>query len=135
VLIGRRDPRTNNSWFHNTALAVKGPDRCTLMMHPEDAAARALSTDEWVRIESRVGDVVARLVVTDEIMPGVVSLPHGWGHHRAGMGMSVASANPGVSINDLCDDQQLEPVVGNAVLNGVPVAVTSAPAPSAETSV
>ena len=111
---------------HNTPLAVKGRDRCTLMMNPADAAARALSAEEQVRIESRVGHVVARLVVTDEVMPGAVSLPHGWGHHREGMRLRTAFANAGVSMNDLCDDQLLEPVVGNAVLNGVPVQVMSA---------
>ena len=79
LLIGRRDLRTNNSWLHNAPLTVKGRDRCTLIMHPEDARERDLSSEEPVRIRSRVGEVVARLEVSEEIMPGVVSLPHGWG--------------------------------------------------------
>ena len=130
VLIGRRDPRTNNSWFHNIELAVKGPDRCTLLVNEADAEVRGIASGGSVRITSRVGSVVARAVVTDEIMPGVVSLPHGFGHHRPGMGLRLAEAHAGVSINDLCDDQVIEPVVGNAVLNGVPVSV--APVVAAE---
>jgi anaerobic selenocysteine-containing dehydrogenase len=123
VLIGRRDVRTNNSWLHNIPLTVKGRDRCTLIMHPDDALQRSLASDESVQIRSRVGKVVARLEVSDEIMPGVVSLPHGWGHDRPGMQIAVAEANAHVSVNDLTDEQQIEPVVGNAILNGVPVSV------------
>jgi len=125
VLIGRRDARTNNSWLHNIELAVKGRDRCTLLMHPADAGPRKVSTGMRARIESRVGAVTARVEVTDDVMPGVVSLPHGWGHHRPGMALRLASAHAGVSVNDLCDEQTIEPVVGNAVLNGVPVRVTA----------
>ncbi len=126
VLIGRRDVRTNNSWLHNAPLAVKGRNRCTLIMHPDDAGRRSLASDEPVRIRSRVGEVVARLEVSDEIMPGVVSLPHGWGHDRSGMQIGVAEAHAHVSVNDLTDEQQIEPVVGNAILNGVPVQVEAA---------
>ncbi len=124
VLIGRRDVRTNNSWLHNAPLSVKGRDRCTLIMHPEDARERELTSTEPVRIRSRVGEVVAQLEVSEEIMPGVVSLPHGWGHHsRSGMQIVVAEANARASVNDLTDEQRIEPVVGNAILNGVPVEV------------
>ena len=124
LLIGRRDMRTNNSWLHNAPLTVKGRDRCTLIMHPEDAQERRLTSHEPVRIRSRVGEVVARLEVSEEIMPGVVSLPHGWGHRsQPGMQIKVAETNARVSINDLTDEQQIEPVVGNAILNGVPVEV------------
>jgi anaerobic selenocysteine-containing dehydrogenase len=126
VLVGRRDSRTNNSWLHNVPLAVKGRDRCTLLMHPADADERGLASEQAVRIRSRVGEVVATLEVSDEMMPGVVSLPHGWGHDRPGIAMRLAEANAHVSVNDLCDEQQIEPVVGNAVLNGVPVHVEPA---------
>jgi anaerobic selenocysteine-containing dehydrogenase len=126
VLVGRRDSRTNNSWLHNVPLAVKGRDRCTLLMHPADADERGLASEQAVRIRSRVGEVVATLEVSDEMMPGVVSLPHGWGHDRPGIAMRLAEANAHVSVNDLCDEQQIEPVVGNAVLNGVPVRVDPA---------
>jgi anaerobic selenocysteine-containing dehydrogenase len=123
VLIGRRDLRTNNSWLHNVPVGVKGRDRCTLLMHSADAKERELEDRQTVRIRSRVGEVVARLEVTDDMLAGVVSLPHGWGHHRSGTRLRVAEAHPGVSLNDLTDDQWLEPVVGNAILNGVPVRV------------
>ena len=103
---------------------MKGRDRCTLIMHPEDARERKLASAEPVRIRSRVGEVVARLEVSDEIMRGVVSLPHGWGHRgQPGMQIRVAEANARVSVNDLTDEEQIEPVVGNAILNGVPVEV------------
>jgi anaerobic selenocysteine-containing dehydrogenase len=127
LLIGRRDLRTNNSWLHNAPLAVKGRDRCTLLMHPDDARERKLASGDRVRIRSRVGEVTARLELSGEIMPGVVSLPHGWGHQsRTGMQLRVAEAHAHVSLNDLTDEQPLEPVVGNAILNGVPVAVEAA---------
>ena len=129
LLIGRRDLRTNNSWLHNAPLTVKGRDRCTLLMHPDDARKLKLTSDDPVRIRSRVGEVVARLEVSDEIMPGVVSLPHGWGHRsRPGMQLQVAEAHAHVSVNDLTDEQQIEPIVGNAILNGVPVEVVAAEA-------
>ena len=83
---------------------------------------------EWVSITSRVGEVRARLEISDEVMPGVVCLPHGWGHDRKGMKLRLAETNPGVSYNDLSDEQTLEPVVGNAVLNGVPVTVAASEA-------
>jgi anaerobic selenocysteine-containing dehydrogenase len=127
LLIGRRDLRTNNSWLHNAPLSAKGRDRCTLLMHPDDARERKLASDDRVRIRSRVGQVIARLEVSGEIMPGVVSLPHGWGHgSRPGMQLRVAEAHAHVSLNDLTDEQLLEPVVGNAILNGVPVEVEAA---------
>ncbi len=123
VLIGRREVRTNNSWLHNTRMATKGPERCTLQMHPDDAARLGLEQGERVRITSRVGSVEAPLQVSADLMPGVVSLPHGWGHRGEGLRMRVAAERPGVSCNDLVDDAALEPVVGNAIFNGVPVSV------------
>lgn len=126
MLIGRRDLRTNNSWVHNSKTLIKGNNRCNLIMNPEDASKLGLESGQQVQIESRVGKVVTALTVSEEIMPGVVSLPHGWGHGRKGVQLSVASENPGVSVNDLTDDQHVEPVIGQAILNGVPVTVASA---------
>ena len=126
VMIGRRDPRTNNSWLHNAPLAVKGPDRCTLIVHPDDAKRLGLDSAKRVSIRSRVATRIAPLTISDEVMPGVVSLPHGWGHGAEGMRMAVASAHPGINFNDLADDSVIEAVVGNAVLNGIPVELEAA---------
>ena len=126
MLIGRRDLRTNNSWMHNSRRMVKGPLRCTLMMNPEDAARRGMSNGSLARVASRVGQVEIPVEVTDELMPGVVSIPHGWGHHRPGMRMAVASEHAGVSVNDLTDETVLDDLCGNAALNGVPVTVQPA---------
>jgi anaerobic selenocysteine-containing dehydrogenase len=127
-LVGRRDLRSNNSWMHNSPRLVKGPDRCTLLMHPQDAATRALAAGQRVRIASRAGSVVAALELTEEMMPGVVCLPHGWGHASDGARLRVAKERPGVSLNDLTDEQVVDPLSGNARLSGVPVEVTPAPA-------
>ncbi len=128
LLIGRRDLRTNNSWMHNAHRLVKGPPRCTLLLHPKDAARRGISDGSLVEIASRVGQlqVVARL--SEDIMQGVVSLPHGWGHDRPGVRLQVAGAHAGVSVNDLTDDQSVDELCGNAALNGVPVVVQPASA-------
>ncbi|MBX3248926.1 MAG: molybdopterin oxidoreductase family protein [Myxococcales bacterium] len=126
-LIGRRQLRSNNSWMHNAPQLMKGRDRCTLLMHPSDAEARGLASGDRVRVASRVGEVEAPLEVSDEVMPGVVSLPHGFGHHRPGVRLRVAAESPGVSLNDLTDDRALDLLTGTAVLNGTPVEVTRAP--------
>jgi anaerobic selenocysteine-containing dehydrogenase len=126
LLIGRRDVRTNNSWFHNIPLSTKGRDRCTLHMHPADAAARGLADRDSAHIRSRVGEVTVTLELTNDLLEGVVSLPHGWGHRGEGLRMKLATEHAGVSCNDLVDDAVLEPVVGNAVFNGVPVRVRKA---------
>lgn len=125
-LIGRRDLRTNNSWLHNSTRMVKGKDRCTLLMNPADAKKRKLADGAAVRIESRAGAVVAKLEVSDDMMPGVVSLPHGWGHALEGVELRVARAHAGVSINDVVDELAVDPLSGTAVLNGTPVKVTAA---------
>lgn len=122
-LIGRRDLRTNNSWLHNSRRFIKGPNRCTLLMHPTDAAARQLESGCLVTVTSRTGSVHVELEVSDEIAPGVVSLPHGWGHDRDGIRLGIASTHPGVSANDLTDEHQLDALCGNAALNGVSVSV------------
>ncbi len=126
-LIGRRDLRTNNSWLHNSRRFVKGPNRCTLLMHPTDAAAGHLESGSLVTITSRAGSVRVELEVSDEIAPGVVSLPHGWGHDRDGIRLDIARAHPGVSANDLTDERYLDALCGNAALNGVPVTVNPGP--------
>jgi anaerobic selenocysteine-containing dehydrogenase len=124
-LIGRRQLRSNNSWMHNSLRLVKGPPRCTLLMHPQDAGRRGLTEGQAVRVRSRVGEVVLPVELTSDIMPGVVSIPHGWGHGRAGARLRVADAHPGVSINALTDHAALDALVGTAVLNGTPVEVAA----------
>lgn len=123
LLIGRRDLRSNNSWMHNSERLVRGKARCTLLMHADDAEAHQLEDGQCVCVESRVGQVTIPLEVTDTIMRGVVSIPHGWGHDRDGVQLSVAAQHPGASINDLTDDQQVDRLTGNAVFSGVPVKV------------
>ncbi|MBL8774373.1 MAG: molybdopterin oxidoreductase family protein [Acidimicrobiales bacterium] len=126
TLIGRRHVRSNNSWMHNVEVLVKGKDRCTLQVHPDDAARLGLTDGGPAEVASRVGKVVAPVEVTDEILAGVVSLPHGWGHDDPAVDMAVAAAHAGVNCNVLTDDGPLDPLSGNAVLNGVPVTVTPA---------
>jgi anaerobic selenocysteine-containing dehydrogenase len=126
LLIGRRHLRSNNSWLHNSRRLLKGPERCTLMIHPADAEARGIADGQPVTITSRVGEVTAPAEVTDSVMPGTVSLPHGWGHGRDGVQLSVARTRPGVSLNDLTDRQRIDPLSGNAALNGLPVTVLAA---------
>lgn len=123
LLIGRRDLRTNNSWMHNSKRLIKGADRCALFMHPKDAEARGLAGGDRAKISSRVGCLLVSVKVTEDIMSGVVCLPHGWGHDREGIALQVAATNPGVNKNDLTDDQLVDSLSGNAVLNGVPVEV------------
>lgn len=126
LLIGRRHVRSNNSWLHNSKRLLKGPGRCTLMIHPDDAAARGIRNGAPVSISSRVGSVTAPAEVTDDVMPGTVSLPHGWGHDRKGVKLSVAATRPGVSANDLTDRKRYDPLSGNAALTALPVEVTAA---------
>ncbi len=123
VLVGRRHVRSNNSWLHNSHRLVKGKPRCTLFMHPVDAAARGVRDGALVSLRSRVGSVEVAAELTQDVMPGVVSLPHGWGHGRAGVRLAVAREHAGVSINDVIDDQRIDVLTGTAVLNGTPVEV------------
>jgi anaerobic selenocysteine-containing dehydrogenase len=123
VLIGRRQLRSNNSWMHNSERLVKGKPRCTLLMHPDDAAARGLADGDSAELSSAAGTIDVPVELTDAIMPGVVSLPHGWGHARPGVRLGVASAHPGVSINDVTDEQRVDALTGTAAFSGVPVAV------------
>ncbi len=126
VLVGRRHVRSNNSWLHNSQRLVKGKARCTLLIHPDDAAPRGIADGTTVRMRSRVGEVEVTAEVSPDMMPGVVSLPHGWGHDRPGSRLSVAGQHAGVSINDVVDDQRVDALTGTAVLNGTPVEVAPA---------
>ncbi len=123
LLIGRRDLRSNNSWMHNLDVLVKGKNRCTLRIHPNDAAHLNLTEGEMVHVASRVGTVEVPVDITDAIMPGVVSIPHGWGHNLPGMQMQVAAEHAGANSNILADETAFDPLSGNSVLNGIGVTV------------
>jgi anaerobic selenocysteine-containing dehydrogenase len=125
LLIGRRHQRDNNSWMHNVDRLTRGRPRHQLLMHPDDLAGRGISDGDRVLVSSRVGSVEVDVAATDQMMPGVVSLPHGYGHQQPGTRMAGAAAVPGVSINDLTDPDRLD-LSGNAALNGVPVSVEPA---------
>jgi len=125
-LVGRRHLRSNNSWMHNLPTLSRGRERCTLQIHPDDARRLGLVDGGRARVASRVGSVDAPVEVTDAIMPGVVSLPHGWGHHLDGTQLRIAAARPGVNSNLLADEEALDPLSGNAVLNGIPVSIEAA---------
>ena len=131
VLIGRRQLRSNNSWMHNLSILVKGRPRCTLLVHPDDAARLGLADGAAAEVTSRAGAVTIPVEVTDTIRPGVVSIPHGWGHDRPGARLGVAGRHAGVNSNVLAEDDRFDPLSGTAVLNGIPVTVgPAAPAPS-----
>jgi anaerobic selenocysteine-containing dehydrogenase len=123
LLIGRRQLRSNNSWMHNSERLVKGKPQCTILMHPSDAAYRQLSKGQNVVVRSRVGSVVLPIEISDEMMPGVVSIPHGWGHGRVGNQLEVAQQHAGESINDLTDHQTVDALCGTAAFNGTVVTV------------
>ena len=123
LLIGRRQLRSNNSWMHNSERLVKGRARCTLLMNPGDAAARDIVAGQQVRVSSRTGTIEIPVEISDGIMAGVISIPHGWGHDRSGIQMSVAEQHSGASINDLTDDQSIDALCGTAAFNGTWVSV------------
>jgi anaerobic selenocysteine-containing dehydrogenase len=134
LLIGRRHQRDNNSWMHNTTRLTRGRPRHQLYMHPDDAHSRGLTDGDLVRVTSRMGVVEVEMRATDEVMPGVVSMPHGYGHDRDGVRLQVASGVPGASINDLTDPERLDTPSGTAAFSGLPVTVSraaGAPAPEA----
>jgi len=122
-LIGRRHIRSNNSWMHNYARLVKGKDRCNLLVHPSDLEAHAMRSGDLAEIHSRSGCLTVQVEASEDLMPGVVSLPHGWGHDRTGSRLSIATRHPGVCVNDLTDETFLDELSGNAALNGVPVSI------------
>ncbi len=127
VLVGRRHLRSNNSWMHNIPALTGGSNRCTLHIHPDDAARLGFADGAAVRVRGAGGEVIAPVEVTDTVRRGVVSLPHGWGHDRPGTRMSHAALDPGVNVNQLLDGSLLDPLSGTAVLNGVPVELAACP--------
>ncbi len=126
VLTSRRHLRSNNSWMHNVKVLVKGKDRCTLLIHPEDARASGVVDGKLARVSSEAGSLEVPVEVSDEMMPGVVSLPHGWGHDRPGTRMSIAREHAGVNNNLLAPGTFVDEISGNAAVNGIPVEVAPA---------
>jgi anaerobic selenocysteine-containing dehydrogenase len=131
LLIGRRHLRSNNSWMHNLGVLVKGRPRCTLLVHPDDAARLGLVDGDPAEVASRAGAVTIAVEVTETIRPGVVSIPHGWGHDRSGARLAVAGRHAGVNSNLLAEEDRFDPLSGTAVLNGIPVTVRPLEAESA----
>jgi hypothetical protein len=125
VLIGRRDLRSNNSWMHNVRVLVKGKPRCTLHVHPDDARSRALVDGAKAKVMSQTGELEIAVEVTDAIRPGVVSIPHGWGHDVDGVDLSIAREHAGVNTNVLTSTDTFDVLSGNAVLSGIPVEVVA----------
>ncbi len=123
MLIGRREVRSNNSWMHNLPMLVSGKPRCTLQMHPDDALNLQLANGAQANVKSRVGVIRIPIEITDTIMPGTVSAPHGWGHNTDGASMAVASNHAGVNTNLLSDEMCLDVPSGTAVLCGIPVTI------------
>ncbi|MEX0605016.1 MAG: molybdopterin-dependent oxidoreductase [Marinobacter sp.] len=123
MLIGRRHVRSNNSWMHNSQRLVKGKDRCTMMIHPTDASRLGLLEGDAAELSTDAGKIVVPVEITEDMMPGVISVPHGWGHSRMGTRQAVAEAHAGASINDIIRDDQIDPLSGTSVLNGQTVHV------------
>jgi anaerobic selenocysteine-containing dehydrogenase len=124
VLIGRRQLSSNNSWMHNIAPLVRGGNKCTAHLHPDDAEKLGLADGALARVSSRTGSVTVPIEITDSVRPGVVSIPHGWGHDLPGTRGEVARAHAGVNSNVLADELLLDAPSGTAVLNGIPIEVT-----------
>lgn len=122
LLISRRNLMSNNSWFHNYPTMKNRTNRCTLLINTQDAEGKSIRSGDFVRLTSRVGSITVEAEVTDRIMPGVVSMPHGWGHHLPGVGLRVAAKYPGVSINDITDNKRID-LSGNAAFSGEPVSI------------
>lgn len=123
VLVSRRHLRSNNTWLHNVPALMKGKDRCTLLIHPDDAARCGVSDNDIVTVKSEAGEIKVPVEVTDAIKPGVVSMPHGWGHGKPGTRMSVANGSPGANTNALSVPTFIDEPSGNGALNGIPVTV------------
>ncbi len=129
VIIGRRDVRTNNSWMHNLPILAKGPFRCTALVHPTDAERLGLTDGALASIHNGQRSLQAQVHISMEMMPGVVSLPHGWGHNLPGAQLHLAAERPGVNLNALLDDQLRDPLSGNAVLGGVAITMRKVTSP------
>jgi anaerobic selenocysteine-containing dehydrogenase len=123
VLVSRRHLRSNNTWLHNVPALMKGKDRCTLLIHPDDAARRGITDSDIVTVKSEAGEIRVPVEVTDSIRPGVVSMPHGWGHGKPGTRMAVANNAPGANTNVLSPPTFIDEPSGNGVLNGIPVTI------------
>lgn len=123
VLVSRRHLRSLNSWMHNIDTLVKGKDRCTLQMHGIDAAAHGLAAGDLVALTSASGQIIVPLEIDDDIRPGVVSMPHGWGHGAPQTQLGIANAHAGANTNILSPGTMVDAISGNAVLNGIPVQV------------
>ncbi len=126
LLVSRRTMKSMNSWLDNCAMLARGRPRCTLQIHPEDAARHGVDAGGEVRIVSRTGEITVPVEITEEMMPGSVSLPFGWGHHREGTRLGVAASRPGASLNDIADERLFDAVSGTSVLDGIPVRVEPA---------
>jgi anaerobic selenocysteine-containing dehydrogenase len=126
LLVSRRHLRSNNSWFHNYGPLVRGRERCTLLVHPDDARRLGLNAGARARVSSEAGAIEVPVEISDEMMPGVVSLPHGWGHDKPGARLAVAAAHAGVNSNLLAPGGLVDPLSNNAVVNGIPVSVSPA---------
>ncbi|MCT8986515.1 molybdopterin dinucleotide binding domain-containing protein [Shewanella phaeophyticola] len=122
-LISRRLVKSHNTWIQNSERLIKGKNPCTLEIHPHDAHALGAKTGQQVIVTSAVGEISIEVVITDDVQPGVVTMPQGWGHNQQGTNMSVAATQPGVSINDLTDAKRVDMLTGNAAFNGTPVAI------------
>ncbi len=127
VLVSRRHLRSNNSWMHNVNVLVKGKDRCTLLVHPQDAGRFGICDGALARVTSAAGAVDVAAEVTEDIRPGVVSLPHGWGHNLSGTRLSVANDHAGVNTNVLAPGTFVDVISGNAAVNGIPVTIGPSP--------
>jgi len=121
--VGRRQLRSNNSWMHNLPMLAKGPFRCVALVNPADAARHHLADGARARITNGDRSIEVTVELTDEMMPGVVSLPHGWGHDQPNTRMRVAAERPGANLNAILDETRRDPLSGNAVLGGVPIAM------------
>ena len=132
LLVGRRDVRSNNTWLHNLPSLASGRERCLLFVHPKDAGEACVRDGEEALLESRVHRGAVKVRVTEEVQPGIVSLPHGWGHRESARWQRVAGRRPGVSANDWTDDAAVESVVGQSILNGVPVRLAPLPGPAGD---
>ncbi|NPU93104.1 MAG: molybdopterin oxidoreductase family protein, partial [Gammaproteobacteria bacterium] len=119
-----RDVRSNNSWMHNSQRLVKGKNRCTALIHPDDAQRLAINDGDPVVISSRVGEIEIPAEITDRMMPGVISVPHGWGHDRSGSQLGVAALHAGVSLNDVTDERCVDAITGVAAFSGQSVTVS-----------
>jgi len=121
VIVGRRQVRSGNSWMHNLPILAKGPYRCTALVNPFDVQRLGLQDGGMARVQNGDRSIEVQVETSDEMMPGVVSLPHGWGHDLTGVRMAVATERPGANLNVLLDDALRDPLSGNAVLSGIAI--------------